>query len=71
MYGAAHRRLAFFGATSGLGAREREFGLALGVVIQTMRQDDAYMHEINDALVKALLSQMQFAKGCDMTAAGQ
>jgi len=27
----------FSGATSGLGAREREFGLALGVVIQTMR----------------------------------
>ena len=52
----------FAGATSGLEGRERELGLALGVVLKTMHEDESYVHELNDALVKALLSQMQFAK---------
>ena len=52
----------FAGASSGLEGREHELGLALSVVIKTMHEDDSYVHEINDALVKALLSQMQFAK---------
>ena len=52
----------FAGASSGLEGRERELGLALGVVLKTMHEDESYVHELNDALVKALLSQMQFAK---------
>ena len=52
----------FAGASSGLEGREHELGLALSVVIKTMHEDESYVHEINDALVKALLSQMQFAK---------
>ena len=52
----------FQGASSGLEGRERELGLALGVVLKTMHEDESYVHELNDALVKALLSQMQFAK---------
>ena len=55
----------FAGATSGLEGRERELGLALGVVLKTMHEDESYVHELNDALVKALLSQMQFAKDRD------
>ena len=52
----------FAGASSGLEGRERELGLAIGVVLKTMHEDESYVHELNDALVKALLSQMQFAK---------
>ncbi len=52
----------FAGASSGLEGREHELGLALGVVLKTMHEDESYVHELNDALVKALLSQMQFAK---------
>ena len=52
----------FAGASSGLEGREHELGLAIGVVLKTMHEDESYVHELNDALVKALLSQMQFAK---------
>lgn len=52
----------FQGASSGLEGREHELGLAIGVVLKTMHEDESYVHELNDALVKALLSQMQFAK---------
>ena len=52
----------FAGASSGLEGREHELGLALSVVLKTMHEDESYVHELNDALVKALLSQMQFAK---------
>lgn len=56
----------FRGASSGLEGREKELGLALGVVLKTMHEDESYVHELNDALVKALLSQMQFAKNSGM-----
>ena len=56
----------FSGASSGLEGREKELGLALGVVLKTMHEDQSYVHELNDALVKALLSQMQFAKDREM-----
>lgn len=56
----------FAGASSGLEGREHELGIAIGVVLKTMNEDESYVHEINDALVKALLSQMQFAKDRDM-----
>lgn len=52
----------FAGASSGLEGREHELGLAISVVLKTMHEDESYVHELNDALVKALLSQMQFAK---------
>ena len=56
----------FAGASSGLEGREQELGMAISVVLKTMNEDESYVHEINDALVKALLSQMQFAKDRDM-----
>ncbi len=52
----------FRGASSGLEGREQELGVAISVVLKTMHEDESYVHELNDALVKALLSQMQFAK---------
>lgn len=52
----------FAGASSGLEGREHELGMAISVVLKTMHEDESYVHELNDALVKALLSQMQFAK---------
>ena len=56
----------FSGASSGLEGRERELGLAMGVVLKTMHENESYVHELNDALVKSLLSSMQFAKNNDM-----
>ena len=42
--------------------REEEFGQAMNVVLKTMSDSMPYQHYFNDALVKAHLSHIQFAK---------
>lgn len=42
--------------------REEEFGRAINVVLKTMSDSMPYQHYFNDALVKAHLSHIQFAK---------
>ena len=42
--------------------REEEFGRAVNVVLKTMSDSFPYQHYFNDALVKAHLSHIQFAK---------
>lgn len=42
--------------------RERELGLAVEAVIKTLNNREPYQHETNDALVKAHLTAIQFAK---------
>jgi hypothetical protein len=47
---------------SGIEGREKEFGEAVGVLLKTFADTMPYVHEFNDALVKAHLSQIQFCK---------
>jgi len=47
---------------SGLEGREEELGKAMSVVFKTMKNTMPYVHEINDALVKAWLVSIQYAK---------
>ena len=47
---------------SGFEGREEELGKAISVVFKTMQNTTPYPHEINDALVKAWLVSIQFAK---------
>jgi hypothetical protein len=47
---------------SGFEGREAELGLAISVVFKTLQNVTPYPHEINDALVKAWLTSIQFAK---------
>ena len=56
----------FAGRTSGFEGREEALGRAMSTVIKTMKDTEPYPHEMNDALVKALLNQMQFAKDRDL-----
>lgn len=48
--------------TSPIQGREEEFGRAVNVVLKTMADTMPYQHYFNDALVKAHLSHIQFAK---------
>ena len=56
----------FVAETSGFEGREEQLGRALSTVIKTLNNTQPYQHEMNDALVKALLNQMQFAKDRDL-----
>ena len=56
----------FAAETSGFEGREEALGRALSTVIKTLNNTEPYQHEMNDALAKALLSQMQFAKDRDL-----
>jgi hypothetical protein len=47
---------------SGFEGREEELGKAISVVFKTMKNTAPYAHEINDALIKAWLLSIQFAK---------
>jgi hypothetical protein len=47
---------------SGFEGREEELGKAMSVVFKTMKNTTPYAHEINDALVKAWLVTIQYAK---------
>jgi len=42
--------------------RERELGLAIGTIIRTLNVRHPYEHEMNDALVKAHLTSIEFAR---------
>ena len=50
------------GMTSGFEGREEELGKNIALVIKTLGNSFPYQHEMNDALVKALLTMLQFAK---------
>jgi hypothetical protein len=50
------------GMKSGFEGREEELGKAISVVFKTMKNTAPYAHEINDALIKAWLLSIQFAK---------
>ncbi len=47
---------------SGFEGREEELGRAMSVIFKTMKNTVPYAHEINDALIKAWLVSIQFAK---------
>ncbi len=53
---------AFTGAVTGVEGREADLGKSVGVVLKTLKNTEPYAHEINDALIKARLHAMQFAK---------
>ena len=53
---------AWAGVDTGVEGREDELGKSIGVVIKTLKNTEPYAHEINDALIKARLQAMQFAK---------
>ncbi len=53
---------AFVGPTSGFEDREEKLGRAMATVIKTLSDTQPYAHEMNDALVKSILNQIQFAK---------
>lgn len=52
--------------SSGFEGREDELGKGVALVIKTLQDAMPYPHEMNDALVKALLTQIQFAKNHGM-----
>jgi hypothetical protein len=52
----------FKGAKTGFEGREAEIGKAVQMALKTMANSAGYQHEMNDALVKARLHAMQFAK---------
>ena len=53
---------AFTGAITGVEGREDDLGKSVAVVLKTLRNVEPYEHEINDALIKARLQAIQFAK---------
>ena len=53
---------AFKAAKTGYEGREAEVGKAVQLALKTMANSAGYQHEMNDALVKARLQAMQFAK---------
>ena len=52
--------------TSGYEGREDQLARAMNVVLMTLNERSAYQHDINDALVKMILTTIQFAKDNDM-----
>jgi len=52
----------FKAAKTGFEGREAEIGKAVQLALKTMANSAGYQHEMNDALVKARLQAMQFAK---------
>ena len=53
---------AWTGVDTGVEGREEEFGKSVAVVLKTLKNTKPYAHEINDALIKARLQAIQFAK---------
>ncbi len=53
---------AFVGMLTGVEGREEDLGRSVAVVLKTLKNVKPYAHEINDALIKARLQAMQFAK---------
>jgi hypothetical protein len=46
--------------------QQQRLGYAVSTAIRTIRTDEPYMHEMNDALVKMTLTYIQFAKDHDL-----
>ena len=57
---------AWTGVDTGVEGREEELGKSMAVVLKTLKNTKPYPHEINDALIKARLQAMQFAKDNDL-----
>jgi len=60
------KKWTFKGAKTGFEGREDAVGKAVQLALKTMASSAGYEHEMNDALVKARLQAMQFAKDHDM-----
>lgn len=58
----------FKAAKTGFEGREAEIGKAVQLALKTMANSAGYQHEMNDALVKAHLEAMQFAKDMGLMA---
>jgi len=56
----------FVGATSGYEGREDRLGRSIAVVLKSLNETKPYQHDINDALVKMILTTLQFAKNNNM-----
>ena len=56
----------FDGATSGYEGREDRLGRSMAVVLKSLNETKPYQHDINDALVKMILTTLQFAKNNNM-----
>ncbi len=52
----------FKAAKTGFEGKEEQIGKAVQLALKTMANSAGYQHEMNDALVKARLQAMQFAK---------
>ena len=52
--------------TSGYEGMEDQLARAMNVVLMTLNERSSYQHDINDALVKMILTTIQFAKDNDM-----
>ena len=50
------------GRYTGFEGKERDLGLIMNMVMKTLNDNGGYQHETNDALVKSLLSHVQFSK---------
>jgi hypothetical protein len=59
---APERQEKTLGRYTGWEGKERDLGLIMNMVVKTLEDKGSYQHETNDALVKSLLSHMQFAK---------
>ena len=53
-------------ASSGFEGREEMLGRAMSVVLKSLNETKPYQHDINDALIKMILTTIQFAKNNDM-----
>jgi hypothetical protein len=60
------KKSSFKAAKTGFEGREAEIGKAVQLALKTMANSAGYQHESNDALVKARLQAMQFAKDNNM-----
>jgi len=56
----------FVGAQSGYEGREDQLGRSMAVVLKSLNETKPYQHDINDALIKMILTTIQFAKNNDM-----
>ncbi len=52
-------------ASSGFEGREEMLGRAMTVVLKSLNETKPYQHDINDALIKMILTTIQFAKNND------
>lgn len=59
-----HKKLT--AASSGFEGREEMLGRAMTVVLKSLNDTKPYQHDINDALIKMILTTIQFAKNNDM-----